>query len=269
MCFVAHRVNKSRLTFAKAGTWISSRWSFRDMGKDSLPPLAIPHWQRDGAPTHRVLHLHERVLGKNEQHAHHNRTLFHKKNLQVINVLSAPGSGKTALLERTLTDLRGELRAAVIVGDLATDNDAKRLERSGAPIVQITTGTLCHLEAAMIARACEPLDLDTLNLLFIENVGNLVCPASFDLGEGRRVVLTSVTEGEDKPLKYPTLFKTADIVLLTKIELADAAGFDRKAAHKNVRDIAPRAEVFEVSARTGQGLEAWYCLLRGIVHAHA
>ena len=224
---------------------------------------------RDGATAHRVLHLHERVLGKNEQQAALNRKLFHKKGFQVINVLSAPGSGKTALLERTLTDLRGELRGAVIVGDLATDNDAQRMQRSGAPIVQITTGTVCHLESAMIARACEQLDLDAIDLLFIENVGNLVCPASFDLGEGLRVVLTSVTEGEDKPLKYPTLFKTADIVLLTKIELADVAGFERATAHRNVREIAPRAEILEVSARTGQGLEAWYRLLRGMVHAHA
>jgi hydrogenase nickel incorporation protein HypB len=217
----------------------------------------------------RVLHLHERVLGKNNQQAAHNREIFQNKGILVVNVLSAPGSGKTALLERTLTDLKDELRAAVIVGDLATDNDAQRLRRSGAPIVQITTGTLCHLEGHMIARACEHVDLDALDLLFIENVGNLVCPASFDLGESLRVVLTSVTEGEDKPLKYPTLFKTAHVVLLTKIELADVVGFDRETAHKNIREIVPSAEIFELSARTGQGLPAWYERIRGMVHAHA
>ena len=230
---------------------------------------AHEHLHNHDVPAHRVVDLHERVLAKNDHQAAHNRERFLDKGIPVINVLSAPGSGKTALLERTLTDLQGDLRAAVIVGDLATDNDAKRLRRSGSPIVQITTGTLCHLEADMIARACKELDLDPLDLLFIENVGNLVCPASFDLGESLRVVLTSVTEGEDKPLKYPTLFKTADVVLLTKIELADVVGFDREAAHKNLREIAPRAEIIELSARTGQGLEAWYARIRGLVHAHA
>jgi hydrogenase nickel incorporation protein HypB len=139
------------------------------------------HVVNEQVPAHRVLDLRERVLAKNDHQAMHNRELFRDKGLPVINVLSAPGSGKTALLERTLTDLRGNLRAAVIVCDLATDNDAQRLRRSGAPIVQITTGTLCHLEADMIARACNELNLDALDLLFIENVGNLVCPASFDL----------------------------------------------------------------------------------------
>jgi hydrogenase nickel incorporation protein HypB len=216
-----------------------------------------------------VLHLHERVLGRNQEQATRNRELFGANGITVVNVLSAPGSGKTALLERTLADLKDDVRPAVIVGDLATDNDARRLSRAGAPIVQITTGTLCHLEASMIARGCEELDLTTLDLLFIENVGNLVCPASFDLGESLRVVLTAVTEGEDKPLKYPTLFKTANIVVVTKIELADACGFDRPALRKNVGEIAPQAEIIELSARTGHGLAAWYTRIRGLVHAHA
>ena len=218
---------------------------------------------------HRVLHLHERVLGRNQELATLNRRLFHDTGVAVINVLSAPGSGKTALLERTLADLKGDVRAAVIVGDLATDNDARRLSRSGAPIVQITTGTLCHLEASMIARACEELDLAALDLLFVENVGNLVCPASFDLGESLRVVLTAVTEGEDKPLKYPTLFKTANIAVVSKIELADACGFDRVALRKNIGEIAPQAEIIELSARNGYGLAAWYTRIRGLIHAHA
>ena len=218
---------------------------------------------------HRVLHLHERVLGKNQEQATRNRELFRAAGVTVVNVLSAPGSGKTALLERTLTDLKDELRAAVIVGDLATDNDARRLAHSGAPIVQITTGTLCHLEASMVARACNELDLAALDLLFIENVGNLVCPASFDLGESLRVVLIAVTEGEDKPLKYPTLFKTANIAIVTKIELADACGFDRTVLRTNIREIAPQAETIELSARTGHGLAAWYTRIRGLIHAHA
>ena len=216
--------------------------------------------------SHRVLHLHERVLGRNQEQAARNRELFRVNGVTVVNVLSAPGSGKTALLERTLTDLKNDVRAAVIVGDLATDNDARRLSRSGAPIVQITTGTLCHLEASMIARACAELDLAALDLLFIENVGNLVCPASFDLGESLRVVVTAVTEGEDKPLKYPTLFKTANIVVVSKIELAEVCGFDRSALRRNIREIAPQAEIIELSARTGAGLPAWHARLRGLIH---
>jgi hydrogenase nickel incorporation protein HypB len=220
-------------------------------------------------PARRLLDVRERVLARNDHGAMHNRELFHAKGLPVINVLSAPGSGKTALLERTLNDLRGELRAAVIVGDLATDNDAQRLRRSGAPIVQINTGTLCHLEADMIAPACKELDLDALDLLFIENVGNLVCPASFDLGETIRIVLTSVTEGEDKPLKYPTMFKTADVVLVTKMDLADAVGYDRAAACNNLHEIAPQARIMEIATRTGLGLAGWYDHIRGLAHAHA
>jgi hydrogenase nickel incorporation protein HypB len=218
--------------------------------------------------THRVLHLHERVLDRNREQATRNRARFADHGVTAINVLSAPGSGKTALLERTLTDLKDELRAVVVVGDLATDNDARRLARSGAEIVQITTGTLCHLEAAMIDRACRDLDLASVDLLFIENVGNLVCPASFDLGESRRVVLTAVTEGEDKPLKYPTLFKTAHLVLVTKADLADACGFDRELALKNIHDMTPGAEIIELSTRTGQGLDQWYDRVRGLAHAH-
>ncbi len=216
---------------------------------------------------HRVLHLHERVLGRNQEQAACNRDLYRTAGVTVVNVLSAPGSGKTALLERTLADLKNEVRAAVIVGDLATDNDARRLSRSGVPIVQITTGTLCHLEASMIAHACKELDLTALDLLFIENVGNLVCPASFDLGESLRVVLTAVTEGEDKPLKYPTLFKTANIALVTKMELAHPCGFDRTALRKNIGEIAPQAEIIELSAWTGHGLAAWYTRIRGLIHA--
>jgi hydrogenase nickel incorporation protein HypB len=206
--------------------------------------------------------VHQAILGKNDQLAQRNRKSFQDRGILVLNVLSAPGSGKTALLERTLTDLGNGIRAAVIVGDLATDNDARRLRRSGAPVVQITTGNVCHLEAEMVNRAMSQLDMDGLDLLIIENVGNLVCPASYDLGEELRVVLLSVTEGEDKPLKYPKAFKTAQVVVVNKIDIAEAAGFDRAAALANIRGIAPQAEIFEVSARTGEGMERWYDYLQ-------
>jgi hydrogenase nickel incorporation protein HypB len=216
-----------------------------------------------------VVPVGQSLKARNAAIAQENRERFRAKGLLVLNVLSSPGAGKTALLERTLTDLRPRVRGGVIVGDLATDNDAHRLRRSGAPAVQITTGTVCHLEAAMVARACEQLGLDDLDLLVIENVGNLVCPASYDLGEGVRVVLFSVTEGEDKPLKYPTIFKGADVVLVSKTDLVEAAGFDRTAALDNVRRMAPQATVLEVSARTGAGLQGWYDFLLQRVRNHA
>lgn len=146
----------------------------------------------------------------------------------------------------------------MVVGDLQTDNDARRLSGRGAPVVPITTGTVCHLEAEMVARAAAQVDLNALDILIIENVGNLVCPVSFDLGEDLRVVLLSTVEGEDKPLKYPLAFKTATVVLVSKIDLDEAAGFDRQAALENVRRVAPQAVVLEVSARTGAGLDSWY-----------
>ena len=237
--------------------------------------MSTPHPQplsrtgRGEEAGHRVLQLHERVLGRNQEQADRNRALFAAAGVIAINVLSAPGSGKTALLERTLIDLTDEVRAAVIVGDLATDNDARRLTRSGAPVVQINTGNICHLEANMIARACEELDLAALDLLFIENVGNLVCPASFDLGEAQRVVLTAVTEGEDKPLNYPTLFKTADVAVVTKIDLAEACGFEAALLCDNIARIAPQAKIIELSVKTGQGILEWYAHLRGLMHARA
>src|SRR5262245_24709750 len=216
-----------------------------------------------------VLPVGEGLKAKNAKLAQENRSRFVSAGVFVVNVLSSPGAGKTALLERTLTDLAPRARGAAIVGDLATVNDAQRLQRSGAPAVQITTGTICHLDAAMIAGACAQLDLATLDLLFIENVGNLICPAGYDLGESLRVVLFSVTEGEDKPLKYPTAYKSADLVLLTKTDLITAAGFDRGTALDNVRRIAPQARVLELSARTGDGLAEWYDCLLTRVQRHA
>ncbi len=214
----------------------------------------------DGAP--RTLHIHEAILSRNTQLAEDNRATFRARGILAANMLSSPGSGKTALLERTLADLSGELTSAVIVGDLATDNDARRLAGHGAKVVQIATGDICHLDAKMVARALPDVDSPDLRLLFIENVGNLVCPAAYDLGEALRVVLLSVTEGEDKPAKYPTLFKSADIALITKIDLAEATGFDRAAAHEAISRIAPQARILELSSRSGQGMSEWYDLLR-------
>jgi hydrogenase nickel incorporation protein HypB len=211
----------------------------------------------------RVIQVQQGLLGKNNKLAGRNRELFREKGLLVLNVVSSPGSGKTALLERTLTTLAASgIRCGVIVGDLATDNDACRLRRAGARAAQITTGNVCHLEAGMVERAASEMGLDGLDLLVIENVGNLVCPASYDLGEDLRVVLLSVTEGEDKPLKYPQIFKTAHIVMVSKTDLAGPAGFDRAAALNNIRRVAPQAEVFETSARAGEGMEHWCAYLR-------
>jgi hydrogenase nickel incorporation protein HypB len=200
----------------------------------------------------------ESVLSKNERLAERNRGYFQAKNLLTLNLLSSPGSGKTALIEKTILDLLNNLRVGVIVGDLATDNDARRLRKSGATAVQITTGTTCHLEAEMVAKAAQQLNLDEIELLIIENVGNLVCPAAFDLGESLRVVMLSVTEGEDKPLKYPATFKSADAIIISKIDIAEAVGFQREIALDNIHRIAPQADIFEVSARTGWGMEQWY-----------
>ena len=201
--------------------------------------------------------VHVPVLDANDRLAERNRGFFAAKNLLVINVFSSPGSGKTSLLQKTAEMLRGRVRMGVIVGDLATDNDAERLSRADIPVVQITTGTMCHLDARMIAEAMKKMPLDDLDVLIIENVGNLVCPAYYDLGEGVRVVLLSVTEGEDKPLKYPPMFHSADVALVTKSDLADAVDFNRDAALAALNKVAHHAHVIEVSSKTGEGMEAW------------
>lgn len=202
-----------------------------------------------------VIPVRSSALALNQRLADQNRGWFRAKGWTVYNLLSSPGSGKTALLERTLAEVPG---SAALVGDLQTERDADRLRASGAPAVQITTGETCHLDAHMVAHALDKLPADGIRRLFIENVGNLVCPASFDLGEKVRVVLLSVTEGEDKPLKYPVIFREADLVLVTKTDLAAAVGFDRDAALANIRQVAPRAAILDVSAKTGAGLDAWY-----------
>lgn len=206
-------------------------------------------------PPKRRLDLHVNLLQRNDVQAQANRAHFQQHGLLAINLLSAPGSGKTAFLEQLAVHWpRPPL--GVIVGDLATDNDSQRLQRAGARAIQIRTGDLCHLDAALVSNAFAELDHNAMSLLMIENVGNLVCPAAFDLGEQRRIALLSVTEGEDKPLKYPALFKSADAIVINKIDLAEAVAFDHLSALANLKAIAPGAELFEVSARTGQGMEA-------------
>lgn len=210
----------------------------------------------------RIVKVEKGLMSLNQGYAEANRQRFAEHQVLALNILSSPGSGKTALIARTLKDMRAEFRVAVIVGDLATDNDAERIRMSGAQALQIQTGTVCHLEAAMIGRALDAFDLSKLDLLMIENVGNLVCPASYDLGEAFRVVLFSTTEGEDKPLKYPTMFKRADTVLISKLDLAEVVQFDRETALRNLHLVTPKASIFDLSAKTGQGMEGWYDELR-------
>ena len=207
--------------------------------------------------TPRIVEVRRNILKRNDELAHALRERFQQAGVFVVSLVSSPGSGKTAFLEKTLALLRRQYRPAALVGDLATDNDAARLARSQAPVKQITTGTLCHLEAVMVEEALREWNLAEFDFLFIEDVGNLVCPASWDLGETLRIVLLSVTEGEDKPLKYPTIFNTADVALITKIDLAAAVEFDRTTAHANIEKVRPGMPVFEVSTKTGNGLEEW------------
>ncbi len=190
-----------------------------------------------------------------------NRQAFKSAGVCVLNMLSSPGSGKTALLERTARELGQNTSLAIIVGDLATENDANRLKSAGARALQITTGDVCHLDASMVERAIDEIGIEGLDLLFIENVGNLVCPASYDLGESIRVVLLSVTEGEDKPLKYPTIFKDIDLAIVTKVDLAPYLDYNLNQAIENIHNVAPQADVITLSSKTGDGIEEWYRFL--------
>ena len=213
--------------------------------------------------TPRIVTVRQNILKANDEQAASNRLLFAQHGLHVLNLASSPGAGKTALLERTLKDLGAQMRLAVAVGDLATENDAIRLRQWGVQAEQIVTGTVCHLDAAMIGAVLPRFDLAALDVLLLENVGNLVCPASYDLGETARAVLLSTTEGEDKPLKYPTIFNTADVVVVTKMDIAQAVGYDRTLALENIDRARPGVKVIEVSSRTGEGMEAWYAFVRG------
>lgn len=213
--------------------------------------------------TTRIVELRQGILKKNDELARELRARFTTAGVLVLNLVSSPGTGKTAFLERTLRELRESgARVAALVGDLETDNDARRLAASGAPVRQINTHGICHLEAEMVSRHLEGWELADLDYLFIENVGNLVCPSSYDLGERIRVAMLSVTEGEDKPLKYPTLFNSADAAVITKIDIADAVGFDRAAALQSIDAIRPGIRVFETSAKTGAGMADWLNYLK-------
>jgi len=207
----------------------------------------------------RLIEIRRNVLKQNDVVARSLRDRFRAAGVFVVSLVSSPGSGKTAFLEKTLTLLRMKYRVAALVGDLATENDALRLARSQAPVKQITTGTLCHLEAGMVQSALQEQEwnLNQLDFLFIENVGNLVCPSSYDLGEDLRVVLISVTEGEDKPLKYPTIFNSADVAVVTKVDLAAAVEFSWETAYGNIQAVRPGMPVFRVSAKTGEGMEEY------------
>jgi hydrogenase nickel incorporation protein HypB len=209
----------------------------------------------------RLVEVRKNILKQNDLVARALRQRFHDAGVFVVSLVSSPGAGKTSLLEQTLTRLHPRFRVAALVGDLATENDAARLARSGAPVRQITTGTVCHLEAAMVETALDGWTLDELDFLFIENVGNLVCPASYDLGESMRLVVLSVTEGEDKPLKYPTIFNTSDVALVTKVDLAEAVGFDWDAALASIQSVRPGMVTLGVSAKTGAGMNEYLDVL--------
>jgi hydrogenase nickel incorporation protein HypB len=212
--------------------------------------------------TTRIVELRKGILKKNDELARELRQRFEAAGVLVLNLVSSPGTGKTAFLERTLRELRERgARVAALVGDLETDNDARRLAASGAPVRQINTHGICHLEAEMVSRHLEGWALDELDYLFIENVGNLVCPSSYDLGERVRVALLSVTEGEDKPLKYPTMFNSSDAAVITKMDIAEPCGFNREEALKNINEIRPGIRIFETSSKTGAGMDLWLTYL--------
>ncbi|MGC2238585.1 MAG: hydrogenase nickel incorporation protein HypB [Pyrinomonadaceae bacterium] len=210
----------------------------------------------------RLIEVRENVLKHNDVLARELRARFREAGVFVVSLVSSPGSGKTAFLEKTLFSLQPEYRVAALVGDLATDNDAERLARSNAPVKQIVTGTICHLEAAMVENALGEWNLHELDFLFIENVGNLVCPSSYDLGEELRLVLMSTTEGEDKPLKYPTIFNTADVAVITKTDIAGVVEFDAAKARASIERVRPGMQIFELSSKTGAGMNEWLEFLR-------
>ncbi len=210
----------------------------------------------------RILEVRKNILEKNDRLAYMLRTSFAQYVVLAVNFVSGPGAGKTELLRRTLVELGKTQRCAAVTGDLATANDADRLAQSGAPAKQILTGTMCHLEAGMVADAIADWDLADLDYLLVENVGNLVCPGDFDLGEDLRVLLLSTTEGEDKPLKYPTLINTADVVIINKLDLAAAVECDVQLLEANIRQVRPGAAIFKLSAKTGIGFEPWIAYLR-------
>jgi hydrogenase nickel incorporation protein HypB len=219
------------------------------------------HHHHDHGPGGKKIAVETDILAKNNRLAAGNRALFCRKGIFALNLVSSPGSGKTTILERTLRELSGDYRCAVVEGDQQTDNDAVRIAATGVPTVQINTGAGCHLDAHMVCHAVEQFDLNRLDLLFIENVGNLVCPAAFDLGENHKVVVLSVTEGEDKPLKYPQMFRAADVMLLNKTDLLPYVEFDTGRCKELARRVSPDILIFELSGKSGAGMDAWYAWL--------
>ena len=220
------------------------------------------HAHAPGIDPARMVQVELDILARNDAFAARNRAAWAARRQLVLNLVSSPGSGKTSLLVRTLKDLRGEVPLGVIEGDQQTENDADRIRATGVPAVQLNTGKGCHLDAHMVGHAAEALPLADGGILFIENVGNLVCPAGFDLGEAHKVVVLSVTEGEDKPLKYPDMFAAADLMLLNKVDLAPHLELDMDLAEANARRVNPRIRCLRVSARTGEGMGQWYAFLR-------
>lgn len=212
----------------------------------------------------RVIEIRKNVLAKNDEIARENREFFRSKNLATLNFVSSPGAGKTSLLVRTINDLKARVKFAVIEGDQQTDNDAKKIEQTGAPVIQINTVSACHLDADMIKTSLGSMEMDGARYLFIENVGNLVCPASYDLGELMKVAVMSVTEGEDKPVKYPKMFRVSSALVITKTDLLPYLDFDMDMAVGYALKINPSIRVFKVSVKNGEGLEGWYDFLQSL-----
>ncbi|MBI4665439.1 MAG: hydrogenase nickel incorporation protein HypB [Nitrospinae bacterium] len=214
-----------------------------------------------------VVEVRKNVLGKNDEIAAANREHLARLSVTALNFVSSPGAGKTSLLVRTLNDLKDEIRFAVIEGDQETDNDARRIAETGVPVTQINTISACHLDAQMVRGAFAEIPLQTVDTLLIENVGNLVCPASYDLGENMKVAVMSVTEGEDKPAKYPKMFRVSSALLITKADLLPHLDFDLPRAVEYARNVNPSLKIFTVSSRTGEGMEDWYGFIRAMRNA--
>jgi hydrogenase nickel incorporation protein HypB len=234
-----------------------------DCGCNSQPGNDHHHDQLDHGHHHddqgsRTIRIEEDLLAKNNRLAANNRSRFNAGKLLVLNLVSSPGSGKTSLLERTLSDLADRMAFAVLEGDQQTTNDADRIAATGVPVKQLNTGAGCHLDAHMVGHGVEAFDLDATDILMIENVGNLVCPAAFDLGEDHKVAVLSVTEGEDKPLKYPQMFQAADLVLINKIDLLPYLRFDLEKCKTFARQVNPQIEIIELSCHSGEGMVSWY-----------
>jgi hydrogenase nickel incorporation protein HypB len=210
-----------------------------------------------------IVTVERKILAKNDDVAAENRKIFKNNNLVTINLLSSPGSGKTSLLEKTMEQLNNSLKIAVVEGDVQTDNDAQRIAKYNIPVVQIVTNGGCHLEAKLVQNALENFNLASLDLLVIENVGNLVCPANYDLGEDKKIVMVSTTEGDDKPSKYPAMFRVSDVLVINKIDLLEYVDFDMSRVRENALAINPELKIVELSCKTGEGFEDWVKWLRG------